>query len=233
MSTKWRSLALILWLSLYASLAPAQQPSWETLNTAGMYAYNQGQYPKAKRLFCEALDSLESTSQADPRLVHTLNNLGAAQEALGEYEQAELSYRQSLTIVEKIQGSDHPDLVLGLNNLASLYFTQGQYPKAVPLLRRGLGILERLLGPEHPHLVQILKRLAVVTQAQRRYDQAEEWYARAIRITEKTLGPYHPHLATILDQYAGLLRQSNRDEEAKMVEKQAAAIRAHNIQPGN
>ncbi|MFB3108610.1 MAG: tetratricopeptide repeat protein, partial [Candidatus Binatia bacterium] len=116
MSTKWRSLALILWLSLYASLAPAQQPSWETLNTAGMYAYNQGQYPKAKRLFCEALDSLESTSHADPRLVHTLNNLGAAQEALGEYAQAELSYRQSLTIVEKIQGSDHPDLVLGLNN---------------------------------------------------------------------------------------------------------------------
>lgn len=222
--------ALILILGVFLAPSPvkAETESWETLNTAGMLAYKERNHVMAKEMFHRALNVLGGATEPDPRIATTLNNLGATHEALGEYEQAELRYRHALTMIETIQGPDHPDVVVGLNNLASLHFSQRAFDEAELLWQRGLSISERYWGDAHPHLIQSLLTLGLVTQAQNKFDRAEPYYIRAIQIAKRSLGADHPSLVPLYERYASFLRQADRDEEAQAVDSQAEAIRATN-----
>ena len=222
------ALILILGMVLASSPVKAETESWKTLNTAGMLAYKERNFAMAQEMFHRALNVFEGTTELDPRIATTLNNLGATHEALGEYEQAELRYRHALTMIETIQGPDHPDVVVGLNNLATLYFSQRAFDKAEPLWQRGLSISEGFLGEAHPHLIQTLLTLGLVTQAQKKFDRAEPYYIRAIQIGKHALGAEHPSLIPLYERYASLLRQADREEEAQVVDRQAEAIRATN-----
>lgn len=209
-------------------IALAEAESWETLNTAGMLAYQEKDFVEAKELFERALELLEQGEHPDPRAATTFNNLGAVHEKLGEYEEAELRYRNSLAVIEIIQGPNHPDIAMGLNNLAALYFSQNDFRKAEPLWKRALEISERILGDSHPHLVQPLVTLGMVTQAQQKFDQAETFYVRAIRITEHSLNTQHPRLIPLYERYALLLRQANREGEVEIVQRKIESIRSAN-----
>ncbi len=211
------------------AVAAAETESWETLNTAGMLAYQEKNFISAKELFERALEPLEQGEPPDPRTAMTFNNLGAVHEKLGEFEQAELRYRNSLAVIEIIQGPNHPDIAMGLNNLASLYFSQKEFRKAEPLWQRSLGISESILGDSHPHLVQPLVTLGIVTQAQHKFDQAESFYLRAIQITEHSLTLHHPRLLPLYERYASLLRQAHREGEAEIVQQKIESIRSENM----
>ena len=217
---------LVLGIFLAPASVQAETESWETLNTAGMLAYKERQFVMAKEMFSRALSALGEAAEPDPRAATTLNNLGATSEALGEYEQAELRYRHALTMIETIQGPDHPDVVIGLNNLASLFFSQQAFDKAEPLWQRGLSISERYWGDAHPHLIQTLLTLGLVTQVQKKFDRAEPYFIRAIQIGKQSLGADHPSLIPLYERYASFLRQAGRDQEAQAVDRQAEAIRA-------
>ena len=222
------ALIAILGVILVSSPVRAETESWKTLNTAGMLAYKERNFVMAKEMFHRALNVLGGTTEPDPSIATTLNNLGATHEALGEYEQAELRYRHALTMIETIQGPDHPDVVVGLNNLASLFFSQQAFDKAEPLWQRGLSISEQYWGDAHPHLIQTLLTLGLVTQVQKKFGRAEPYYIRAIRIGKQSLGADHPSLVPLYERYASFLRQADRDEEAQAVDSQAEAIRATN-----
>ena len=208
--------------------ALAQSEDWETLNTAGMLAYQEKDFMTAKELFERALETLELRNQPDPHAATTLNNLAAAHKNLGENEQAELRYRNSLAVIETIQGSDHPDVAMGLNNLAALYFSQQAFGKAEPLWKRVLQISERILGNEHPHLVQPLMTLGMVSQAQRKFDQAETFYVRAIQIMEHALKPDHPSLLPLYVRYKTMLQEASREVEAGVIERKIESLRNSN-----
>ncbi|MXX10188.1 MAG: tetratricopeptide repeat protein [Nitrospira sp. SB0675_bin_23] len=225
--------ALILILGVFLASVPAQAETetWKTLNTAGMLAYKERDFVLAKEMFHRALNALEGSTDPDSRTATTLNNLGATHEALDEYEQAELRYRHALTMIETIQGVEHPDVAVGLNNLASLYFSQQAFEKAEPLWQRGLSISEKFLGDAHPHLIQPLLTLGLVTQVQKKFDRAESYYLRAIAIGKRALGANHPSLISLYERYASFLRQAGRDEDALAVDRQVEDIRDANQRP--
>ena len=234
----WLTLSAMVfvgWILCVPAMALSPEEAWESDNQAGMRAFHQERYADAKQWFLEALNAVKSsqgsTQQPDPHQAITLNNLASVNEALGEYEEAELHYRQSLTMVEAIQGSHHPDLVPGLNNLALLYAKQGQLPQAESLWRRGLQILEGVLGTGHPHLIPLLMTLAHVTQSEGKVDQAELFYTKALKIAEKTLPSQHPRTAAILREFASFLRSIHRTEEASSLEDRAEAIKAAPTSP--
>jgi len=216
----------LIWLSVATIPIPAfsSVPQWELENAAGMKAYQQKQFAPAKTHFLNALSSLGNMQTPSPEEATTLNNLGAVHEALGEYEEAELRYRQSLLIIEKIQGPNHPDIVLSLNNLAFLHFSKGEFDKAEVLWTRALDILENFLGADNPHLIQTLSTLGLLSQAQENYEIAEDYFTRAIRITEDHLGPQHPQFKKVLGHYANFLRITHRIHEAEMIEKRGESI---------
>ncbi len=230
MTSRTLRLGFILFIVVVCSydVGLTNDENWETLNTAGMLAYQEKDFMTAKDLFERALETLEQGEQPDPHAATTFNNLAAVHERLGEFDQAELRYRNSLAVIETIQGPHHPDIAMGLNNLASLYFSQQLFNKAEPLWQRALEISERILGDKHPHLVQTLVMLGIVTHIQRKFDQAETFYIRAIRITEHSLNPEHPRLIPLYTRYGSLLRQANREEEATVVDRKIESLRSAN-----
>ena len=207
-------------------MAEANQSAWESANRAGLQAYRQGRYADAKELFVKALAEAKRSGEPNPSQAMTLNNLAAVHEALGESEEAELRYQQSLYVIESIQGPQHPDLIPGLNNLALLYIQNGKFQQAEPLLKRRLAILESSLGTGHAHLIPNLLVLAQLAQAQGRLGEAEQFYAKALNIADSELDPRHPHKSRILLDYAALLRHMKRDAEAAILEEQAKAIQS-------
>ena len=95
-------------------------------------------------------------------------NLGDAtaslQKGRGAYAEAELSYRQSLSIREEALGPDHPDVAISLNNLGELYREQGRYQDAEPIFQRAIRIREKALGPDHPDTIISRNNLAEIRQ---------------------------------------------------------------------
>ena len=210
------------------------QDAWKINNADGLKAYRAQQYEQAVHLFSEALLAIPEAAQPNSHQAMTLNNLAAAHEALGRYDEAELYYRQSLTVVEQIQGPNHPDLLPGLKNLAILHRELQQFGQAERLYQRSLSIIQQMLGKTHPHLIPGLLDLAHVSQAQEEYERAEEYYGRALKIGETQLAPAHHQTQSIRMQYANLLRHLNRIKDAEDLERQAQrALENHDNMKGN
>ncbi|MGB0911742.1 MAG: tetratricopeptide repeat protein, partial [Nitrospirales bacterium] len=199
----------------------ASERTWETLNAEGIKAYQEGRHVQAIESFRDALSMVANEKGPDPRQAAILTNLAAAHEELENFQEAELRYQQSLTIVESIQGPTHPDLLPGLKNLANLHRLRDQLAQAERLYGRSLMILERVLGKEHPHLIPSLLDVARVCLGQEEYQRSEEYYVRALEIGKAKLSPAHPQTQSIRMQFAALLRHLNRLDEADALEEQA------------
>jgi tetratricopeptide (TPR) repeat protein len=105
------------------------------------------------------------------------------------YVDAELLYKRSLAIREKVFGPNHPDVAISLNQLGVLYDTQSRYDDAEQLFKRSLAIREKTLGPNHPDVAESLNALALLYTDQGRHDDAEQLFKRSLAIREKTFGP--------------------------------------------
>jgi len=168
-----------LWLTLALGPVHAESQSWESLDSAGLAAYQQGDYAEAEKHFAAALEAAEGYGEDDPRLGTSLNNLAGLYRAQGRYGEAEPLYQRSLAILEKALGPEHPDVAVSLNNLAELYRVQGRYGEAEPLYQRSLAIREKALGSEHPHVAASLENYAALLRAMARTTEAGEMEARA------------------------------------------------------
>jgi tetratricopeptide (TPR) repeat protein len=98
----------------------------------------------------------------------------------------EYLFRKSLAIIEKTEGTDHPEAALCLNNLALLLQASGDYTGAEPLFRRALSITEIALGLESPEAGLRLNSLASLLKDKGDYAGAEPLFRRALTIAENT-----------------------------------------------
>jgi tetratricopeptide (TPR) repeat protein len=153
-----------------------------------------------------------------------LNAAGYYLDERALYDEAEKLYRASLTLRERIHGSDHPYVATALNNLALLYDTQARYAEAESLYQRSLAIRERALGPGHPLVAATLNNLAALYNDQARYAEAESLYQRALAINEHALKPDHSDVATSLNNLAILYVDQEKYEQAEPLMLRALAI---------
>jgi Tfp pilus assembly protein PilF len=87
-----------------------------------------------------------------PEVAITLNNLGNAQDLLGESEAARLTLQRALAMFEAVYGAEHPQVALTLGNLADTQLELGEDEAARVTLQRALAIEEQQYGPEHPEV---------------------------------------------------------------------------------
>ena len=71
---KWLLVALVC-LALWSAHAAAQGGQWESYTTAGLAAFQQGNYVEAEKQFGTALKEAEGFGPKDTRLATSLNNL--------------------------------------------------------------------------------------------------------------------------------------------------------------
>ncbi len=148
-------------------------------------------------------------------LAEYLNTLGILYDHQGNYSEAEPLYLQSLSILERQLGADHPNVADSLNNLAELYRSQGRYSETETLFVQSLEIRERKLGADHPSVATSLNGLAGLYRSQGKYSEAESLYVRSLSIRERQLGADHPNVANSLNDLAELYRAQGKYSEAE------------------
>lgn len=113
----------------------------------------------------------------------------------GRTEEAELFYRQALTIREDKPGIDHPDVAATLQKLIVFAYRAGRMEEAEVLYRRALTIREEKLVVDHLDVASTLHDLGLCAYRLGRVEKAEELYRRALTIREVKLGVDHPFVA--------------------------------------
>jgi tetratricopeptide (TPR) repeat protein len=180
------------------------------------------EYAAAAELYREAVEALPDF-QEDMHGEY-LNKFGSASYQAGDHDSAIDAFEQSLKILERKLGKNHPDVATALNNLALLYYSRGNYDAAEPLYQRSLAIDEHTLGIDHPGVATDLNNLALLYKKQGNLEAAEPLLKRAMEIKEKQFDPGHPSLVTGLKNYASLLRALGREEEAEVFERKANVL---------
>ena len=176
-------------------------------------------HAKAVRKLIEEFDFNSSEAGA------FLNAVGYYLNKRAQYKDAELLFKRSLAIREKVLGSEHPDVASTLNNLAGLYRAQGKYKDAEPLCQRSLVIREKALGSDHPKVATALNNLAELYYSQGKYEHAEPLFRRSLVIREMALGSDHPKVATALNNLAEIYYVQGKYDEAEPLYQRSLAVR--------
>ena len=82
--------------------------------------------------------------------MNSRNSLAAAYLAAGRVAEAIPLFEQTLAVLQRQLGPDHPDTLTSQNNLASAYQDAGRVAEAIRLYELNLAVRERLLGPTIP-----------------------------------------------------------------------------------
>jgi tetratricopeptide (TPR) repeat protein len=142
----------------------------------------------------------------------------------GQYQKAGPLYKESMTVLAKKLGQDHPEMATSWCQIGELQETLGEYDKAVTLYKKALEILEKKRGLEHPVLANILAKLAALCMELEMEKEAVPLYERLVKIREKALRSTHPQLAISLNSLAESYRLQGRYAEAFTCYQKSLAI---------
>ena len=146
-------------------------------------------------------------------------------DADGKSREAEMVYRQILSIYKKQKGQESAD-VLGIrNNLALALSAQGKHTEAEAEHRTVLPLMERVLGAEHPHTLSSRNNLALALQAQGKHAEAEVEHRARIAIEERVLGEEHPATLSSRNNLAAALQAQGKPADAEVEHRTVLSIR--------
>jgi len=147
------------------------------------------------------------------------------------YSEAERLARQSVSIVRKTLGPDHPDLASSLNNLAILMKAQGDFDAAKQLYEQSLAIRRKALGSDHLDVADSLNNLANLLGAQGDYAAARPLHVQSLAIKREALGPDHLDVADGMNNLASLLVTLGDFDDARRLYEQSLSIRRSALGP--
>lgn len=202
-------------LARYRQAVEQEPDNPSYLQAAGRAARSLYHY-KAALPWLESFVRLARASDAyDPQaLALAQRELAYTYVLSGQYQKAGPLYKESMTVLARELGQDHPEMATSWRQIGELQETLGEYDKAVSLYKKALAILEKKRGPEHPVLANILARLAALCMELEMEKEAVPLYERLVRIQEKALRPTHPQLAISLNSLAESYRLQGRYADA-------------------
>ena len=158
-----------------------------------------------------------------------LLNQGRTYYYRGWYEDAEAPYKESMLIMEKIQGRKNKDFASALNARGALYKEMGQYSKAELLYLEARDIREIVLGKESVYYAYSLANLANLYEVTERYDEAEALYLELKDIWAIVEGKQHSNYAFNLHGLAYLYLEMGHYAKAKPLFLEAQSILAKSL----
>jgi tetratricopeptide (TPR) repeat protein len=155
--------------ALASAESATNAPAGETvqyLQSLGDFYRTAGQCDKAERVLKRALAVREQAPGADANpdaeldVAVCCDYLGQNYLTWNKPVQAELFYRRSLTIDEKIAGADSSDLSPRLMGLATALRAQKKFAEAESQYKRALEIAEKSFGPAASQVADVLDQYA-------------------------------------------------------------------------
>ncbi|MFP6582203.1 MAG: tetratricopeptide repeat protein [Candidatus Hydrogenedentota bacterium] len=139
------------------------------------------------------------TGNEDPRVRMDLLYLGHAYREVGRLSDAETSYREALTLLERDESTEQDyEMAKLLTNLGIVMLGQQQHGQARIFLEQALAMQTELNGEDAVELVSILVNLGKAMDGLEAPSQAKDLYNRALSIIEAQSADNYSDHATIL-----------------------------------
>lgn len=164
-------------------------------NRLGLIYHAKGKISLAKLLFEKAVAIGPEDAKEYPGY---LNNLALAFLSLGDLDQAEHLYLQSLELSISRNEEREDDYARVLSNLGVVYFLQGNYEQAESVLLDALAITDLAVGKNHPSYAMHLSTLGLVYTEQENFHKAESSLLESTATYENLVGKRHPQYMSAL-----------------------------------
>lgn len=162
-------------------LGEDRPPTLTTMNLLGTVKYYEGDYPAAEQLFVRALDGQRRVLGNHPSTANSLVWLGRDQLKQGKTEQAERSFREAVTMYQKVNPAGW-QRYSAESFLGQALAEERKYGDAEsPLLSGYQGMLERrnkIPAASKPDLTSAGEQIVQMYDKWPKPDKAAEWRAR-------------------------------------------------------
>jgi tetratricopeptide (TPR) repeat protein len=215
------------------TVAEKPKPSYVTYFNLANRKTAQRDFPKAARLYEQALkQAKEDLQEDDPLLIPVYNGLAEACIFCGRYDQAEGAIQNSLKLQEKMPKA-RVQYAETLVIEANLYRTKEDWQKAKQKHREALGIARDTLEQDHPFIGAILNNLAVVYAESGDHSNAIELYKEALPFAKRNVNKQPLNYAVALYNMALRYSEIGQYAQALPYAEQALQMREENLPPNH
>ena len=178
----------------------------------------------ADSLYQAAVALLREGAPDSPLLPIYLNNTAVNQMTMLDYDRARSTYGQSLELLGRLFGQDHPEYAVVLENLGGIAYRQGQYADCLANLEHVRNIRARNMGEDHPTVMRTMLNMATVANGMGDHEKAVKTYQEVLPLLVAVNGENHLDTAMTLRNLGIALKDAGRLDEAE-----AAIARARPI----
>ncbi len=207
-----------------------------TYVSAAVVASDLGFHAAADSLLQQALalEARDPTSNGTRR-TGILSVRAGTLERLGQMDSAEATYREVVTLREKLLGPGHPALAMTMMNLGDHLRRRGRYAESAQFTRRVVALRGGSLDETHPALAAAMMQLGLALGKLDSAAVGERWVREALRLRTASLPDGHWLLASTRGALGEVLTGAGRYPEAEALllpaERQLSAELSHNNQP--
>jgi TonB family protein len=155
--------------------------------------------------------------------------LAAAQSKLGEYDEAEENYLQSLGIYRETAGAFDAALIEPLLGLGDSYEESGEYTNAISMYNEARTVNRRVYGLQNEGQIVMLDRLSDTYERLNQPLEAHERQVEALQLVARNHEPSSPEALEAVYKYALWLREANRytEEREQYMRAERAIVDGH------
>lgn len=154
----------------------------------------------------------------------TLMKLGRIHQELGDYARAAGGYQQSLAILNRELGPDHPRSIPVAFSLSTCLYRLGRVEEAETLAVAAASGGERSLGADHPVTLNAMMTLASLRAEQQKFPEAISLGERIVAGFQKTFGERHSETLNAMNNLANFYADSGRGADSHALLIRALAI---------
>ncbi len=188
-------------------------------------AVSMGQSMSGKVAVINELAWAEPRSGADSlEVLQLVDVLGQMELNLGQFDEAEKSFRRALALAERRFGPEDWWGVIILRHLEMAFYGRKNWAEAVAYAERALAMSEKVRGTEDYFTAMILRDLAQIHNAAAEFPEAEAASRRALDIDEKVLPNNHGYTGGDMYQLARAVASQSRLAEAERYYRGGAEI---------
>ncbi len=184
-----------------------------------------GHYEPSRDDYRHAIDQLDGRLDRLDQLGRLYAGLGSAHDSLGNVEQAEAAWKNSLDCFERHDPPLLLDVAAMANNLGALRKAAGDLGSAEGYYLRALEILYSQLGKDHEETAAVSNNLGALYLAAGFGEQAREMHMMALEVRRELFGDIHPDTAQSHNNLAlALLQTGDRSWAKRHFEKSLTAF---------
>ena len=177
---------------------------------------------------------LVSPDQALPNEVaRSLNNVGGAHYALGDYDEALQYGEQALTMRQNLDVSNHALIANSLSNVGLAHHALGKHQQALECHQQALTIRQSLYEPNHALIANSLANVGTAHHALGEYQQALECHQQALTIRQNLYEPNHALIANSLANVGTAHHALGEYQQALECHQQALTMRQNLYEPNH